>query len=133
MGTDAQIKFLYYPLYMLIQFLNFVLRIFHFPILYRTPKIQKLFFMCKINFSYTQLSFLFFLRNIISFTMILMLFLLQKDFDMSQAFSAFFLFLNQKDFGTFHVFFFFDNTCLLLLYIENKFIKNIFICFKNKI
>ena len=67
--------------------LKFVLGIFNFQLLYRTLKI--IFHVLNNNFSYTQLS---------------LVFLLEKDssFDNDDT-DAFFLFLLQKDFGTFHV------------------------------
>ena len=67
-------------------------------------------------------------------------FLPQKDsYYVHDDSDAFFIFLLQKDFGTFHMLLFeiflyvFDNSCLPFLYIEENCIKNFisfFICLK---
>ena len=70
---------------------SFILGIFYFLLLYRTPKKNPkiISYMLNNNFSYIQLSFFF---------------LLQKDSYLDHDDTdAFFLFLLQKDFGTFHV------------------------------
>ena len=104
---------------------SFILGIFYFLLLYRTRKNPKIIsYMLNNNFSYIQLSFFF---------------LLQKDSYLDHDDTdAFFLFLLQKDFGTFHVLLFEAFLCffwylftIFYIYIYKKIYKNILISFST--
>ena len=73
------------------EILKFVLRIFNFQLLYRTPKI--IFYVLNKNFSYTQLSFVFLLQKDSSFN--------HDDTDALLSLSERFLYLHQAFFFSF--------------------------------
>ena len=106
---------------MLKYFLNFVLGILYFPLIYRALKnnLKILFYVPNNHFSYNQLSFVFFFRKILVTILGLS--------------SPFFLLLLQKDFDIFHVLLFQAFLCYFVniyhFYVYKKIYKKTFISY----
>ena len=106
---------------MLKQFLNFVLGILYFPLIYRALKnnLKILFYVPNNHLSYNQLSFVFFFRKILVTILGLS--------------SPFFLLLLQKDFDIFHVLLFQAFLCYFVniyhFYVYKKIYKKTFISY----
>ena len=106
---------------MLKYFLNFVLGILYFPLIYRALKnnLKILFYVPNNHLSYNQLSFVFFFRKILVTILGLS--------------SPFFLLLLQKDFDIFHVLLFQAFLCYFVniyhFYVYKKIYKKTFISY----